>query len=410
MTDVSTRFLRYVSFDTMSDPNSPSYPSTPGQLTFAQSLRQECEAIGLQNARITDKGFVFATLPSNTEKKVPALGFIAHMDTAPDLTGKNVRPQIVRNYDGGDIVLNPEKHIVLPASQFPGLQELKGKDIITTDGTTLLGADDKAGIAEILCAVEYLMEHPDIPHGDIHVGFTPDEEIGRGTDGFDVADFGADYAYTLDGGSIGEIEYENFNACNAKVTVHGTSIHPGGAKGRMVHALLIAMELQQMLPAFQSPMCTEEREGFFHLTTLSGDVETAKMTYIIRDHDRTLFQQKKALLEKVAAFLNEKYGPGTIDLQLEDNYYNMMEQILPHRHLIDIASQVITDEGFTPIHPPVRGGTDGARLSFQGLPCPNLGTGGGNGHGRYEYCCIQSMESAVRICVGIARAYATRES
>ena len=322
MTDVSTRFLKYVSFDTMSNPESPTYPSTPGQLAFAQALRQECEDIGLQNARLTDKGFVFATLPSNTEKKVPALGLIAHMDTAPDLTGKDVRPQIVRDYDGGDIVLNQEKNIVLPAAQFPGLQALKGKDIITTDGTTLLGADDKAGIAEILCTVEYLMEHPEIPHGDIHVGFTPDEEVGRGTDGFDVKGFGADYAYTLDGGSIGEIEYENFNACNAKITVHGTSIHPGGAKGRMVHALLIAMELQQMLPTFQSPMCTEEREGFFHLTTLSGDVETTKMAYIIRDHDRTLFEQKKALFQSIAAFLNGKYGPGTVDLQLEDNYYN----------------------------------------------------------------------------------------
>ena len=373
MTDVSTRFLKYVSFDTMSNPESPTYPSTPGQLAFAQALRQECEDIGLQNARLTDKGFVFATLPSNTEKKVPALGLIAHMDTAPDLTGKDVRPQIVRDYDGGDIVLNQEKNIVLPAAQFPGLQALKGKDIITTDGTTLLGADDKAGIAEILCTVEYLMEHPEIPHGDIHVGFTPDEEVGRGTDGFDVKDFGADYAYTLDGGSIG-------------------------------------MELQQMLPTFQSPMCTEEREGFFHLTTLSGDVETAKMAYIIRDHDRTLFEQKKALFQSIAAFLNGKYGPGTVDLQLEDNYYNMMEQVLPHRHLIDIASQAIIEEGFTPIHPPVRGGTDGARLSFLGLPCPNLGTGGGNGHGRYEYCCIQSMESAVRICVNIIRTYATRES
>lgn len=410
MTDVSTRFLKYVSFDTMSNPESPTYPSTPGQLAFAQALRQECEDIGLQNARLTDKGFVFATLPSNTEKKVPALGLIAHMDTAPDLTGKDVRPQIVRDYDGGDIVLNQEKNIVLPTAQFPGLQALKGKDIITTDGTTLLGADDKAGIAEILCTVEYLMEHPEIPHGDIHVGFTPDEEVGRGTDGFDIKDFGADYAYTLDGGSIGEIEYENFNACNAKITVHGTSIHPGGAKGRMVHALLIAMELQQMLPTFQSPMCTEEREGFFHLTTLSGDVETAKMAYIIRDHDRTLFEQKKALFQSIAAFLNGKYGPGTVDLQLEDNYYNMMEQVLPHRHLIDIASQAIIEEGFTPIHPPVRGGTDGARLSFLGLPCPNLGTGGGNGHGRYEYCCIQSMESAVRICVNIIRTYATREA
>lgn len=408
MTDITTRFLKYVSIDTMSDPESPASPSTPGQLVFAEALRKECEEIGLQNARVTDRGFVFATLPANTDKEIPALGFIAHMDTAPDLTGKNVRPQIVRNYDGGDIVLNREKNIVLPAAQFPGLQELKGKDIITTDGTTLLGADDKAGIAEILCAVEYLMEHPEIPHGDIHVGFTPDEEIGRGTDGFDVEDFGARYAYTLDGGSIGEIEYENFNACNAKVTVHGTSIHPGGAKGRMVHALLIAMELQQMLPTFQSPICTENREGFFHLTTLSGDVETAKMSYIIRDHDRTLFEQKKVLMQKIAGFLNAKYGDGTIDLELDDNYFNMIEQVLPHRHLIDIASQVITEEGFTPYSPAVRGGTDGARLSFMGLPCPNLGTGGGNGHGRYEYCCIQSMEAAVRICVGIIRAYAER--
>ena len=406
--DVTSRFLKYVSFDTMSDPDSPTLPSTQKQLALGEYLKQECLDMGLSNVRLTRTGYVYATLPANTDKEIPSLGFIAHMDTSPDLSGKEVKPRIVRDYDGGDIVLNQGKGIVMSPKDFPHLSSLKGKDLIVTDGTTLLGADNKAGIAEILTAMEYLLAHPEIPHGTVQVGFTPDEEVGRGTEDFDVEGFGAQYAYTVDGGEVGEIEYENFNACNAKVQIHGLSIHPGSAKGKMKNSLLIAMEFQSMLPVFQNPICTELREGFFHLTTMKGDAEGTQMNYIIRDHDRKLFEEKKELMKKAAAFLDEKYGQGTVELTLEDNYFNMMEQVLPHRHLIDTACQVIREEGLEPVHPPVRGGTDGARLSFMGLPCPNLGTGGGNGHGKFEYCCIQSMEASVRICVGIIKAYANR--
>lgn len=350
--------------------------------------------------------YVYATVPASEGcENTPVLGFISHMDTASPVSGANVKPRVVENYDGGDILLNKEKNIWMKAEEFPNLAKHKGKDLIVTDGTTLLGADDKAGVAEIMSMAEYFLSHPECKHGKIRVGFTPDEEIGRGPDHFDVALFGADIAYTVDGGPIGELEYENFNAASAELKVYGRSVHPGSAKNAMKNAILIAMEFQNMLPEFQNPMYTEGYEGFFYLDSITGDVEETTSEYIIRDHDRTLFEQKKQLFEKTAEYLNFKYGAGTVETKVEDSYYNMKEVIEPHMYLIDNAKKCMEELGITPVVSPIRGGTDGARLSFMGLPCPNLCTGGENFHGRYEFACVQSIEKIVELLVRIAESY-----
>ena len=419
MTTAVERFLKYVSYDTQSDEAYDTCPSTKKQLLLANELKRELEEMGASDVRMSEYGYLFARIPDNTgstsahgasgigqKTTIPALGFISHMDTAPSLTGTNVKPRIVQAYDGKDIVLNAEKQIVMKVSEFPFLADLKGQDLIVTDGTTLLGADDKAGVAEIMTMAEYFLSHPEIPHGEICIGFTPDEEIGRGADHFDVKDFGAAVAYTVDGGPEGEIQFENFNAASGHVTIQGKGIHPGSAKGKMKNALLIAMEFQALLPAFENPMYTEGYEGFYHLDHMEGDVEGAQMAYIIRDHDREKFEQKKAFFEKAAEFLNAKYGAGTVTAVVKDSYYNMKEKIEPHMELIHIAENAMRKNGVTPVISPVRGGTDGARLSYMGLPCPNLCTGGHNYHGKYEYVCVESMEQTVNILTEIVKSFA----
>lgn len=397
------RLLNYVSYDTESDEASESCPSTAKQLVLAEQLRQELIELGAADVRVSEFGYVFARIPATSDEKVPVLGFIAHMDTSPALSGANVKPRIVQDYDGGDIVLNEEKQIVMKVADFSFLPGLKGEDLIVTDGTTLLGADDKAGIAEIMTMAEHLLTHPEIKHGEICIGFTPDEEIGRGADRFDVADFGADIAYTVDGGALGELEYENFNAASGKVTIHGVSIHPGSAKLKMKNALLIGMEFQRLLPAFENPMYTEGYEGFYHLDGMSGGVEEAKMEYIIRDHDRVKFEEKKRFFADAAAFLNRKYGEGTVVCEIRDSYYNMKEKIEPCMYLIDTAEAAMRACGVEPIVVPIRGGTDGARLSYMGLPCPNLCTGGYNYHGKYEFIPAGALAKTVEILVEIAK-------
>lgn len=397
------RFLKYVSHDTESDEASESCPSTAKQLVLAEQLRQELIEMGAADVRVSEFGYVFARIPSTSDEKVPVLGFVAHMDTSPALTGANVKPRIVHDYDGEDIVLNEEKQIVMKVADFPFLADLRGEDLIVTDGTTLLGADDKAGIAEIMTMAEHFLTHPEIKHGDICIGFTPDEEIGRGADRFDVADFGADIAYTVDGGALGELEYENFNAASGKITIHGASIHPGSAKLKMKNALLIGMEFQGLLPAFENPMYTEGYEGFYHLDGMSGGVEEAKMEYIIRDHDRAKFEEKKRFFADAAAFLNRKYGEGTVVCEIRDSYYNMKEKIEPCMYLIDNAEEAMRACGVEPIVVPIRGGTDGARLSYMGLPCPNLCTGGYNYHGKYEFIPAGSLKKTTEILVEIAK-------
>ena len=400
---VAERFLRYAAVDTQSDETSGECPSTPGQWTLARMLERELAAMGASQVRVSEHGYVYAKIPANVEtadggkKRIPAVGFIAHMDTSDALSGAGVRPQLVQAYDGRDIALSQDAAVMLRTADFPELLHYLGKDLITTDGTTLLGADDKAGVAEIMEMAAYFLAHPEVPHGDILIGFTPDEEIGRGADLFDVAGFGADVAYTVDGGALGELEYENFNAASLRLTVNGRSIHPGSAKGRMKNALLIGMEFQSLLPAFDNPMYTEGYEGFFHLTGMSGSVEKAQLDYIIRDHDRALFERRKKLALEAARFLNQKYGEGTVEAEITDSYYNMREKIEPAMFLIDNAKAAMEAEGVTPIISPIRGGTDGARLSYMGLPCPNLCTGGHNFHGRYEFICVQSMETVVEI-------------
>lgn len=423
MKTVLERFLNYVSYDTESDETSESCPSTAKQLVLAEQLRQELIEMGAADVRVSEFGYVFARIPSTmgtaaadagdgaqmvdsaagAAGRTPVLGFIAHMDTSPALTGANVRPRIVHDYDGEDIVLNEEKQIVMKVADFSFLPELKGEDLIVTDGTTLLGADDKAGIAEIMTMAEHFLTHPEIKHGEICIGFTPDEEIGRGADRFDVADFGADIAYTVDGGALGELEYENFNAASGKVTIHGASIHPGSAKLKMKNALLIGMEFQGLLPAFENPMYTEGYEGFYHLDGMSGGVEEAKMEYIIRDHDRAKFEEKKRFFADAAAFLNRKYGEGTVVCEIRDSYYNMKEKIEPCMYLIDNAEEAMRACGVEPVVVPIRGGTDGARLSYMGLPCPNLCTGGYNYHGKYEFIPAGSLEKTTEILVEIAK-------
>lgn len=397
------RLLNYVSYDTESDEASESCPSTAKQLVLAEQLRQELIELGAADVRVSEFGYVFARIPATSDEKVPVLGFIAHMDTSPALSGADVKPRIVQDYDGGDIVLNEEKQIVMKVADFSFLPGLKGEDLIVTDGTTLLGADDKAGIAEIMTMAEHLLTHPEIKHGEICIGFTPDEEIGRGADRFDVADFGADIAYTVDGGALGELEYENFNAASAKVVIHGASIHPGSAKLKMKNALLIGMEFQRLLPTFENPMYTEGYEGFYHLDVMNGSVEEAQMDYIIRDHDRAKFEEKKRFFADAAAFLNRKYGEGTVVCEIRDSYYNMKEKIEPCMYLIDTAEAAMRACGVEPIVVPIRGGTDGARLSYMGLPCPNLCTGGYNYHGKYEFIPVGSLEKTTEILVEIAK-------
>ena len=405
MSALINRFLSYVKIDTESKDEMECFPSTEKQKILGNQLVEELKAIGAQDVSMDEYGYVFATIPATCDRKLPTIGFISHMDTAPALTGANVKPRVVENYDGKDIVLNPELGYVLSVEQSPSLLNYVGKDLIVTDGTTLLGADDKAGIAEIMTLAEYLLANPQIPHGTIKIGFTPDEEVGRGVDFFDVKRFGADFAYTVDGGELGELEYENFNAAGAKLIVNGLSIHPGSAKGKMKNATLLAMEFQSMLPVEQNPSYTEGYEGFFHLDSIQGTVDQTIANYIIRDHDRTKFEEKKVLFEKTANFLNEKYGEGTFEVQIKDSYYNMKEQLEPHMHLVDNARKAMEQLGITPIITPIRGGTDGARLSFMNLPCPNLCTGGHNFHGRYEYICVQSMEMVVEILKNIVALY-----
>lgn len=399
------RFLKYVKYDTQSDENSSTCPSTKKQHEFGQVLVEELKQIGLNDASIDDKGYIYATLEGNMEesetKKVPVVGFIAHMDTSPDMTGTNVKPRIIENYDGQDILLNPDKNITLSVETFPNITALKGHDVIVTDGTTLLGADDKAGIAEIITAVEYLVKHPEIKHGTIKIGFTPDEEIGRGADHFDVKKFAADFAYTMDGEAEGELQYENFNAASAKITIFGANVHPGKSKNKMKNAILYAMELNAMLPASDTPAHTEGYEGFFHLNDINGSVEQTTLNYIIRDHDMKKFNERKALIEKTVAFLNDKYGAGTFLLELKDQYYNMKEKLAPVMHIVDLAKKAMEECGVKPDVSPIRGGTDGARLSYMGLPTPNIFTGGYNYHGKYEMASIPSMEKAVEVILKI---------
>ncbi len=397
MKTVEERFLTYVKHHTTSDEDSQSFPSTDRQLTFAAFLAKECESIGLTAVSVDKYGYVTATLPATTEH-APVIGFIAHMDTSPDASGKNVKPNIVECYDGGSIPLN---HTSLTPEEFPSLKEYIGQRLITSDGTTLLGADDKAGIAEILTAMEYLLAHPEIPHGEIRIVFTPDEEIGKGVDFFDVPAFGADFAYTLDGGRIGELEYENFNAARAIIRIKGKNVHPGTAKNVMINAALIGTEIASHLPEKEIPAKTEGYEGFFHLCSFEGNVSSATLTYIIRDFDKASFENRKNLIRLIAERKNEQY-PGCIELELRDEYFNMLSQIEPHMEIVDLAKQAMTDCGITPIIQPIRGGTDGARLSFMGLPCPNLFAGGHNFHSNYEFVPVPSMEKAVKMIVRIA--------
>lgn len=405
MQKLMERFLKYVVIDTKSEHDSESFPSSKKQFDLARILVEELKGLGLDDASMDENSYVMATLPSNMEGNVPTIGFIAHMDTSPDMPGENVRPQIVENYDGGDIILNEEKNVVLSPIDFPELVRYVGKTLITTDGTTLLGADNKAGIAEIIAAIEYLVNNPEIKHGDIKVAFTPDEEVGRGADYFDVKKFGADFAYTIDGGEIGELEYENFNAAGVKITVNGRNIHPGTAKNKMINSMEIAMELNSMLPENQKPQYTEGYEGFFLLIGINGEVEETKMTYIIRDHFKDTFEEKKALIQSAAAYLNNKYGDNTIEIEVKDQYFNMKEQIEPVMHIVDTAKRAMEEVGVTPIIKAIRGGTDGARLSFMGLPCPNIFTGGHNFHGKHEYICVESMQKAVEVILKIVELY-----
>ena len=400
--NVTDRFLGYVKFDTQSDELTNLTPSTPGQMIFAQALEKELQSLGLKDITLDDNGYLMATLPGNTDKKVPTVGFIAHLDTSPDMSGRHVNPRIVENYDGGDITLDADGGVVLSPESFPELKDYVGQPLIVTDGKTLLGADDKAGVAEIITAVEYLMQHPEIKHGDIRIGFNPDEEIGLGAHKFDVKLFNADFAYTMDGGAIGELEYENFNAASAKVIFKGRNVHPGYAKHKMINSIRIANQFSIMLPRWETPEHTEDYEGFYHLIGFEGTVEESTLTYIIRDHDMDRFQRRKKELEHLVRKINNEF-PGCATIEIKDQYYNMREKIEPVMYVIDIAKQAMIDAGVTPKVQPIRGGTDGAQLSFKGLPCPNIFAGGLNFHGRYEYVPIPSMEKAVDVIVEICK-------
>ena len=405
MEKILDRFLRYVSVDTQSDENSESQPSSAKQLDLLRMLRDELTAMGVE-ATLDEYGYVMATLPSNIDRKVPVVGFIAHVDTSPDASGANVRPQIIENYDGGDIALKGVPGLFLKPSEFPELLAHKGETIITTDGTTLLGADDKAGVTEIMNAVQYMVEHPEFKHGEIKIGFTPDEEIGRGVVKFDVKRFGAEYAYTMDGGEVGELEFENFNAASAKIHIQGRNVHPGYAKGKMKNAILIGMELNSLLPVQQRPEFTEGYEGFFHIISFKGSVEEADFGYIIRDHDRAKFEEKKEVIGKCVAFINEKYGEGTASLEVKDQYYNMRQQVEPYYFIVEKAVKAMEMEGIEARIQPIRGGTDGANLSFKGLPCPNIFAGGLNFHGKMEFAPLESIEKASRVVLNIISLFA----
>lgn len=405
MSNVLERFLSYVKIDTESVEDVACFPSSEKQKELGNLLVEELKAIGITDAMMDQNGYVYGTIPATTERTLPIIGFIAHMDTAPAMSGKNVNPGIVKNYDGSDIILNEEKNIVLSPSVDKDLLDYVGKDLIVTDGLTLLGADDKAGIAEIMSMAQFFMEHPEVEHGIIKIAFSPDEEVGRGMDFFDVKKFGADFAYTVDGGALGELEYENFNAAGAKLHVQGISIHPGTAKNRMKNAVLMAMEFQNMLPVNENPAFTEGYEGFYLLNSLNGDVEYAVADYIIRDHDMEKFEAKKAYFRKTAEFLNEKYGAGAFTVEIKDSYYNMKEKVEPHMHLIENATKAMQELDIEPKIVPIRGGTDGARLSFMGIPCPNLCAGGHNFHGKFEYICVQSMEKIVELLIKIVEIY-----
>ena len=397
---VLDRFLKYVTFDTQSNEETGTTPSTQGQRVFAEALVKELEAIGMEEISLDENSYVMATLPANTDEKIPTIGFIAHLDTSPDMSGKNVQPRIV-TYLGGDIVLDAEENVVLSQSMFPELSDYKGQDIIVTNGKTLLGADDKGGVAAIVASMQYLKDHPEIKHGKIRIAFTPDEEIGQGADHFDVEKFGCDWGYTIDGGQIGELEYENFNAASARIEVQGRNIHPGYAKDKMINALQVVNELNNLLPPCQRPEHTEGYEGFYHLISIRGEVENASSEYIIRDHSRVKFEEKKRYLQAVTALLTGKYGEGVIKLTLKDQYYNMREMVEPYPEVIDKAFQAMEKAGVTPIVRPIRGGTDGARLSYMGLPCPNLFTGGMNFHGKYEYCSLNTMQKAMQTILNL---------
>lgn len=405
---VIERFLKYVTFDTQSDESTGVTPSTPKQMVFAQYLKTELEELELKDISLDENGYLFATLPSNVDHEVPVVGFIAHMDTSPDMSGENVKPRIVEKYDGKDIPLCAEENIILSPANFPELLDHVGEDLIVTDGHTLLGADDKAGIAEIVGAVAYLIAHPEIKHGDIRIGFNPDEEIGLGAHKFDVEKFGAKWAYTMDGGEVGELEFENFNAAAAKIRVKGRNVHPGYAKNKMINSLLVANEYASLLPANETPGTTEGYEGFYHLIGMEGEVENTVLSYIVRDHDREKFEARKQALLNYAAQLNEKYGEGTVTVELKDQYYNMRQQVEPLMHIIDIAFAAMQEAGVTPKVKAIRGGTDGAQLSFKGLPCPNIFAGGLNFHGRYEFVPVQSIEKAMNVVVKIAELTAKR--
>ncbi len=401
MSKLIDRFLKYVSFETTSNEEAGVTPSTPGQMVLAKCLKEELESLGLQEVFLDDNGYLYATLPANTDKKVPVVGFIAHMDTAPDMSGKDVTPRIVEKYDGGDIVLNAGENIVLSPGQFPELKNHVGEDLIVTNGNTLLGADDKAGIAEIISGVEYLMQHPEIKHGKIRIAFNPDEEIGLGAHKFDVERFGCDFAYTFDGGEVGELEFENFNAAAAKLTFTGRNVHPGTAKNKMINSIRVANHFVSMLPSHETPEHTEGYEGFYHVISFNGSVEQTVVNYIIRDHSRERFESRKREFQHLTNKINAEYGEGTLKLELRDQYYNMREKIEPVMYVIDIAKEAMLAAGVQPVVKAIRGGTDGAQLSFKGLPCPNIFAGGMNMHGRFEYVPIPSMEKAMKVMVKI---------
>ena len=408
MQHIIDRFISYVTIDTESDPNSETCPSTEKQWDLANKLVEELKAMGMEDVTIDAHAYVMATLPSNVDHDVPTIGFVSHFDTTPDYTGANVKPQIVPNYDGGDILLNKDQNIVLSPEYFEDLLLYKGQTLITTDGTTLLGADDKAGITEIMCAMEHLINNPDIKHGKIRVGFTPDEEIGRGAHKFDVQKFAADWAYTMDGSQVGELEYENFNAAGAKIKVNGKIVHPGYAKGKLINSMLIANEFISALPEQDVPEKTSGYEGFFHLYGIEGKVEETNIGLIVRDHDMAKFQERKALLEKITTDLNAKHGVGTVETVISDQYFNMKEKVVPVMHIVDIAEEAMKNLGITPLIKPIRGGTDGSQLSYMGLPCPNIFAGGHNFHGRYEYVPVESIKKAIDVIVEIAQLTAKR--
>ena len=405
---IINRFVSYVTIDTESDPNNPAFPSTEKQWDLAKFLVKELTDIGMSDITLDDNCYVMATLPSNIDYEVPTIGFVSHIDTTPDYTGANVKPQIHHQYDGKDIVLNKEENIVLSSSYFDDLLQYKGQTIITTDGKTLLGADDKAGITEIVSAMEYLINHPEIKHGNIRICFTPDEEVGKGAHKFDIEQFGADWAYTMDGSQIGELEYENFNAAGAKVTIAGKIVHPGYAKGKMINSMTIASDFISRLPSKEVPEATDGYEGFFHLHQLAGKVEQTVLHYIIRDHDHNLFENRKQFMLDLVAKMNIELGSNAIEIELRDQYYNMKEKVVPVMHIVDIAEEVMKDIGITPLIKPIRGGTDGSQLSFMGLPCPNIFAGGHNFHGRYEYVPVESMIKATEVIIGISEKVAKK--